>query len=184
MKKSLSLLVAIAMVFSMFASVAAAATSEAGKKLEGYGVIKGNQNGDLLEDENWLRQDVAVLISRLAGKEDEAKATAKTHTFTDVRGTFYNGYISWAKDNNFMQGNSATNFGFDNQITYKEFATVILRALAVDTSDYSKIGELAVKAGIIGSDLNIDEKAKRGVTYDIVVTALDKDVAGTGKKIG
>ncbi len=184
MKKSLSLLVAIAMVFSMFASVAAAATSEAGKKLEGYGVIKGNQNGDLLEDENWLRQDVAVLISRLAGKEDEAKATAKTHTFTDVRGTFYNGYISWAKDNNFMQGNSATNFGFDNQITYKEFATVILRALAVDTSDYSKIGELAVKAGIIGSDLNIDEKAKRGVTYDIVVTALDKDVAGTGKKLG
>ncbi|MBJ6361912.1 S-layer homology domain-containing protein [Paenibacillus sp. GCM10012307] len=184
MKKSLSLLVAIAMVFSMFASVAAAAASEAGKKLEGYGVIKGNQNGDLLEDENWLRQDVAVLISRLAGKEEEAKATAKTHTFADVRGTFYNGYISWAKENGFMQGNSATNFGFDSEITYKEFATVILRALGVDTTDYSKIGELAVKAGIIGSDLNIDDKAKRGVTYDIIVTSLDVEVAGTGKVLG
>lgn len=185
MKKSLSLLVAIAMVFSMFASVAAAA-SESGTKLQGLGVIKGNQNGDLLEDANWLRQDVAVLMSRLAGKETEAKETAKSHTFADVRGTFYDGYISWAKENNFMQGNSATNFGFDNEITYKEFATVILRALGVDTSDYSKIGELAVAAGIIDDKLDLDAKAVRGVTYDIITTALDKEVDGQklGTKLG
>ncbi|WP_270166258.1 S-layer homology domain-containing protein [Paenibacillus sp. SYP-B4298] len=185
MKKSLSLLVAIAMVFSMFSAVAAAA-SESGTKLQGLGVIKGNQNGDLLEDANWLRQDVAVLMSRLAGKETEAKETVKSHTFTDVRGTFYDGYISWAKENNFMQGNSATNFGFDNEITYKEFATVILRALGVDTSDYSKIGELAIAAGIIDDKLNLDEKAVRGVTYDIITTALDKEVDGQklGTKLG
>ena len=184
MKKSLSLLVAIALVFSMFSSVAFAATTSAGQKLQDLGIIKGDQKGNLLEDQNWKRQDVAVLLSRLMGKETEAKNTAKSHTYADVRGTYYDGYLSWARENGYMQGHSATKFGFDDPITLKEFATVILRVLGYDTSDYSKIEELAVEVGLVEEGTDFSADAKRGETYDIIVIALDTEVAGTGKKLG
>ncbi|XEC95356.1 S-layer homology domain-containing protein [Paenibacillus tarimensis] len=186
MKKSLSLLVAIAMVFSMFASMASAATTaaDAGKYLQGLGVIKGDQNGDLMEDATWKRQDLAVLISRLMGKEAEAKATAKSHTYTDVRGSYYDGFLSWAKEESLMQGHSDTRFGFDEELTYQQFATVVLRALGVDTSDYAKVPELAVEAGIVAEGLDFSAKAKRGDTYVVIVTALGTEVAGQGKTLG
>ncbi len=184
MKKSLSLLVAIALVFSMFSSVAFAATTSAGQKLQDLGIIKGDQKGNLLEDQNWKRQDVAVLLSRLMGKEPEAKNTAKSHTYADVRGTYYDGYLSWARENGYMQGHSATKFGFDDPITLKEFATVILRVLGYDTSDYTKIEELAVEVGLVEEGTDFSADAKRGETYDIIVIALDTEVAGTGKKLG
>ena len=50
MKKGLSLLVAFALVFSLFQSVAFAATtpSEAGQKLKSLGIILGDQDGNLM----------------------------------------------------------------------------------------------------------------------------------------
>ncbi|MBD2845853.1 S-layer homology domain-containing protein [Paenibacillus sp. IB182496] len=183
MKKSLSLLVAIAMVISMFASVASAATA-AGTKLEGLGIIKGDQNGNLLEDSTWKRQDVAVLLSRLLGVEMEAQQTAKSHTYADVRGTYYDGFLSWAKEEGLMEGHSATRFGFDEALTYQQFAAVVLRALGVDTSDYAAVPELAVEAGLVAEGTDFAAPALRGATYEVIVTALDTVVEGTGQMLG
>ncbi|GGF91634.1 hypothetical protein [Paenibacillus abyssi] len=186
MKKSLSLLVAIAMVFSMFASVASAATSPAGAKLQELGIIQGDQKGDLMEGATWKRQDLAVLLSRLLGVEAEAKATAKSHTYTDVRGSFYDGFLSWAKAEGYMEGHSATRFGFDQELTYQQFAAVVLRALGVDTTgaNYANVKELAVEAGIVTADVDFAAPALRGATYASVVVALDTEVAGSGQKLG
>jgi len=187
MKKGLSLLVAFALVFSLFQSVAFAATtpSEAGQKLKSLGIILGDQDGNLMEDAEWKRQDVAVLLSRLMGQEDEAKNTPKSHTYADVRGTYYDGYLSWARENGYMIGHSDTEFGFDDPITVKEFLTVILRALGYDP-DFSsgEVEELAVELGLVEEGTDFNANAKRGDTYVIIVTALDTEVAGTGKKLG
>ncbi len=188
MKKSLSLLVAIAMVFSMFASVAAAATtaSDAGAKLQELKVIKGDQSGDLMEDATWKRQDLAVLLSRLLGKEAEAEKAAKAHTYADVPAGYYDGFLSWALENKFMEGNSATSFGFGDTLTNQQFYAVVLRALGVDTTgdNYAKTLELAVAAGIVAEGVDAKADAKRGDTYVAIVTALDTEVAGQGKKLG
>jgi len=195
MKKGLSLLVAFALVFSLFSSVAFAATtpSEAGQKLKSLGIIKGDQNGDLMLDENWKRQDVAVLLARLLGQEDEAYNWPKTHTYADVRsdnsradGTgYYDGFLSWARENGYMIGHSDTEFGFDDPITVKEFLTVILRALGYDP-DFSsgEVEKLAVELGLVEEGTDFSAVATRGDTFVIIVTALDTEVAGTGQKLG
>lgn len=184
MKKGLSLILAIAMVFSMFASVAfaAEAPADAGKYLQELKVIKGDANGDLMADADWTRQDVAVILSRLLGKEDVAKATAKAHTFADVKDSFYDGYLSWALANGYMKGHSATEFGFGESITNQQFAAVVLRALGVD--NYDKAIELAVEKGILPAGVKADANAKRGETYTAIVAALNVEVGTTGKKLG
>jgi trimeric autotransporter adhesin len=188
MKKSLSLLVAIAMVFSMFASVAAAATtaSDAGAKLQQLKVIKGDQSGDLMENATWKRQDLAVLLSRLLGKEAEAEKAAKAHTYADVPAGYYDGFLSWALANKYMEGNSATSFGFGDTLTNQQFYAVVLRALGVDTTgdNYAKTLELAVAAGIVAEGVDAKADAKRGDTYVAIITALDTEVAGKGQKLG
>ncbi|MCR8660487.1 Ig-like domain-containing protein [Paenibacillus endoradicis] len=181
MKKSLSLLVAIAMVFSMFATLVSAAEKTAGEKLEAYGIIKGTSEG-LSEDAEWKRQDVTVLISRLLGVEAKAAATANTHGFTDVDSKFYNGYISWAKAEGYFLGETATVFGVGNSITNQEFAAVLLRVLGLKDVPYAEAFEKAVELKLVSADLVKTDKAIRGNIYTALVTALDYEI--DGKKLG
>jgi hypothetical protein len=186
MKKSLSLLLAIALVFGMFYSVAAAATTaptpaEAGKQLQDYKIIEGS-NGDLMVDSTWLRQDIAVLLSRLLGVEATAKAHAKTHTFADVKGTFYDGYLSWAKEEGYIIGNSPTKFGFGDKLTNQQFAAIVLRVFGID--DYANAVEKAIGYGILPAGANATDPAKRGDTFVGIVAALNTEVPGLGITLG
>ncbi|WP_130615475.1 hypothetical protein [Cohnella abietis] len=186
MKKSLSLLLTFALVISLFANMASAAETpaSAGKYLQEAGIIKGTATGDLLSGSTWKRQDLAVLLSRLLNVEKEAQATKKSHTYKDVTGTFYDGYLSWAKEKNYLEGSSATKFGFNGTLSNQEFAAVVLRALGVETTGdkYASVPELAVKAGILPEGTDWKAAAKRGDTYVALVAALHTEVAGSGGK--
>ncbi|CAM3695327.1 hypothetical protein COLU111180_03460 [Cohnella lubricantis] len=190
MKKSLSLLLAIVMVFGVFASMASAATpstpADAGTYLKDLGIVKGDQNGDLMADANWKRQDVAVLLSRLFGKEAAAQAHAKTHTFADVPAGYYDGFLSWAQEEKLIEGNSPTSFGWGTNITNQQFAAVVLRALGVDTlgDNYANVPTLAVEKGLLPEGTDFSAAATRGSTYSVIVTALNTVVEGQGKKLG
>jgi len=183
MKKSLSLLVAIAMVFSMFATVVSAAEEPtAGEYLNELGVILGNQDGDLKEDQTWKRQDIVVLLSRLFGAEDEAKGAAKTHKFTDVTDKNYDGYISWAVEEGLVKGKSATVFGFGDELENRDFYLLVLRALGQEV-DYDKVGEAAVEAGLAPEDTDFDAIPLRGETYTAIVAALKTPVGENGETL-
>lgn len=186
MKKSLSLLVAIAMVFSMFATLVSADGKTAGQKLQETGLITGTSAG-LDEDKEWLRQDVTVLISRLLNKEEEAKAHENTHGFEDLDSKFYNGFVSWAKETGLFIGKSATKFGVGESITNQEYATVLLRVFnqlqgVTEDVDYSTAYETAVELGLISKDLDPKANAVRGDIYESLVLALDYKI--NGKKVG
>src|SRR5690606_34530667 len=182
MKKSLSLLVAIAMVFSMFATVVSADGKAAGQKLQDLGVIKGTSAG-LDEDKEWLRQDVTVLVARLLGAEEEAKAHANTHGFEDLDSKFYNGFVSWAKEEGYFTGETTTRFGVNNPITNQQFAAVLLRVLGADKEvAYADVFEKAVELGLVSEDLDKTANAIRGDIYSSLVTALDYKI--DGKKLG
>lgn len=191
MKKSLSILLILALVISIFSAISFAATSQSGLELKGYGLIKGDIKGDLMESTKWKRQDVVVILSRLLGKESEAKAYQNTHKFTDVKNSFYNSYISWAKDQNLFTGKSATLFGFNDDITYQEFIAVIIRALGyTGTSEvaYSAVGVKATELGLIANSIDIKLPANRGVYFDILLKAInvkntDGIVFGTALKL-
>jgi len=183
MKKSLSLLVAIAMVFSMFATVVSAAEEPtAGEYLNELGVILGNQDGDLKEDQTWKRQDIVVLLSRLFGAEDDAKGAEKTHEFKDVTDKNYDGYISWAVEEGLVKGKSATVFGFGDELENRDFYLLVLRALGQEV-DYDKVGEAAVEAGLAPEDTDFDDIPLRGETYTAIVAALKTVVGENGETL-
>jgi len=185
MKKSLSLLLAIALVFGMFANLASAAEMTVGEKLQAAGIIKGTGAG-LDEDKLWDREDVTVIISRLLDAEAEAKATEKNHTFADVSNPFYDGYITWAQENGYFNGKSETKFGFDQPIKVKEFAAVMLRVLGVD-ADYSEVEELAVEFGLVEEGADFANPAKRGYFFTVLDNTLlveDEDGVTLGAALG
>jgi len=184
MKKSLSLLVAIAMVFSMFAAVASAAEKQtAGEYLQEIGVIKGNLEGNLNEDKEWKREDLTVLLSRLLGVEKAASEHANTHGFTDVTNSFYDGFISWAKKEGLMIGKTETTFGYNAPLTNQHFAAVVLRALKIE-AEYNDVPKVAVEKKLVAEGTDFTANALRGATYEVIVTALNTEVTGTGKKLG
>jgi hypothetical protein len=189
MKKKLAAFVlSSSMVLSLAVPAFAAATNsdptkEPGAYLKEIGVIKGDQNGDLLEDSNWKRQDVTVLLSTLLKQKEEAKATANTHGFTDVRGTNYDGFISWAKENKYMVGLSATEFGFDAEITYHDFAAIVLRALGFQVA-YADVPTAAVEAKILPEGTDFSAKATRGDSYKVIVGALNTVIPGSSQTLG
>lgn len=177
MKKSLSLLVAIAMVFSMFATVVSAAEEQqqsAGEYLNELGVILGNGD-DLKEDQTWKRQDVVVLLSRLFGAEEEAKDAEKTHAFKDVTDKNYDGYISWAVEEGLVLGKSATVFGFGDELENRDFYALVLRALGQDV-EYADVDEVATEAGLAPDGTDFDAVPLRGATYTAIVGALKTEV--------
>jgi hypothetical protein len=190
MKKSFSLILAIALVFSMVTPMAFAAEKSAGEYLAEIGVIKGSLSGDLMENETWKRQDVTVILSRLLGAEDEAQKTAKSHTFADVTDPYYDGYISWGKENGYFQGHSEVRFGYNEEITMYDFLAVMLRALGVDTTgdNYANVPQLAVEYGLIDSaDQDLSVAATRGEYYVVIVTTLNAEVEDgvtLGEKLG
>jgi hypothetical protein len=179
MKKSLSILLAIAMVFTMFAGVALADTASDRASLMAADVIKGNLAGDTMDDDNWKRQDVAVILSRLFGMEQEAEAMEKDHHYTDVKNpAFYDGYLTWALNEGLMQGTSEVNFGYDRDITAQEFATVIIRALAggIEPDDYDTAVAVAIQLGILAEGTQNGDILTRGQTYTPLVNALNIEI--------
>src|SRR5690606_14005317 len=113
-------------------------------------------------------------------------AADKTHTYADVPAGFYDGYLSWAKEEAYMEGHSGTQFGFSETLSNQQFYAVVLRALGIDTTgdNYAKTMELAVEVGIVAEGTDPAADAKRGATYVAVVAALDTVVEGTNETLG
>lgn len=178
MKKRLSLLLAIAMVFSMFSSMAFANTSSDGQTLQELGILKGNSDGDLMEDADWTKENLMVLLSRLYGAEADAEATEKAHTFTDVTDPYYDGFITWAVEQGLITGVNETTFGYGSTVDKLTFYAIILRVLGYDTTgeNFNNAGEMAIEAGLAAEGTDFSETATRGETYSSVVKALYTEV--------
>jgi len=184
MKKSLSLLLAFALVFSMFSSLAFAADSTSvADKLVNAGIIKGTKSGDLKENETWKRQDVTVIIARLLGKEAEAQNTAKNHSFADVKDLYYDGFITYAYENGYFTGHSDIRFGYGEDITVKQFVAVMLRVLGYDV-EWDEVEEVAVEVGLAPANTDFNKAATRGEYFVIIDSTLQTEVAEGGQTLG
>jgi adhesin/invasin len=190
MKKTLSLLLAVALVLSLFASVGSVASAaSAGQQLKDLGVIKGDTSGSLNETSTWDKQDLAVLISRLVGEEEIAAATPAEYGFNDIEDDYYDGYITWALQKGYITGNSERDFGFNEPVSYKVLNAVILRVLGYDTTgaNYDTTEDLAVQLGL-SEATDFDAPAVRGIAYGSILAALNTVVKGgtltLGQKLG
>ncbi|MUT65036.1 Ig domain-containing protein [Paenibacillus sp. NEAU-GSW1] len=179
MKKSLSFLVAIALVFSMFTSAAFAAdttktTEQKYNELVTAGVFNGFPDGQAHLDQTMTRAEAAKIIAILAGYK--AGVTSPDAGFTDVvAGNWAKPYIDYAANLGIIQGVGNGIFDFNAQVTIQELAKLAveaLKALKVNVpageavtgtvSDWAKdYVAAAVKAGLIPAQADYTVPASR-----------------------
>ena len=190
MKKTLSLLLVLAMVLTSFTAVFAAGETEKtpGEILQEIGVLKGNAEGDLMLEKEVSRQDMIVLLSRLLGQEDEAKAFTGETTFKDIEDPYYVPYIAWAQANELTNGvaEGGEAFGFGRSVTQQEVLAFLLRALGYgfDEVEFENVAAKAAELKLIDdakADLTV--ASTREVLAELSLKALKTKVKDSDKTL-
>jgi len=137
MKKSLSLLLAITMVFSMFASVAFAQEQQAQEaldtmakfeKLKELGIMQGHADGSAGLDENMTRAQAAVVIVTLFGLDISNLPAAAT--FSDVLTDHWaSPYVEAAAAAGIINGRGNGTFDPNGNVTLQELAVLLVLGL-------------------------------------------------------
>lgn len=118
------------------ASAFAANYTNCADSLHEMGLFQGTQNGYDL-DRTPTRAEAAVMLVRLLGKEDEAKALTYTAPFTDLKG-WEKPYVQYLYSNGLANGTNRTTFNPTGKCTAQMYAMFLLRALGYsDTADFS-----------------------------------------------
>lgn len=118
------------------ASAFAANYTNCADSLHEMGLFQGTQNGYDL-DRTPTRAEAAVMLVRLLGKEDEAKALTYTAPFTDLKG-WEKPYVQYLYSNGLANGTNRTTFNPTGKCTAQMYAVFLLRALGYsDTTDFS-----------------------------------------------
>ncbi len=118
------------------ASAFAANYTNCADSLHEMGLFQGTQNGYDL-DRTPTRAEAAVMLVRLLGKEDEAKALTYTAPFTDLKG-WEKPYVQYLYSNGLANGTNRTTFHPTGKCTAQMYAVFLLRALGYsDTADFS-----------------------------------------------
>lgn len=174
------ILVFILLMSSLTPAIAEHIDNEVGNILKNLGVLKGDKDtGDLMLDDNFKRQDMVVMISRLYKEEEKAKNYVGTNIFKDLNKNrkFYIPYITWAKDEGLIEGMEKDKFGFNGYVTVQQFQTVLLRALGYgeEAKDWELVPEYAKSLGIMKDlDLNPSDKLPRGKMAQMVLNTLNE----------
>jgi hypothetical protein len=102
------------------------------------GYVRGYNDSNVFgPNDNIKRQDVVVILARMAGVEsdDEDHSSSDgsyTTTFTDVDSSaYYAKAVAWAQKAGIVTGTSATTFEPGRDVTRQEFATMLARYAAL-----------------------------------------------------
>lgn len=176
MKRILSLVLAMVMVLGTFsASFAAETTVEktAIEILNELEVILGDERG-LRPNDPLAREEAVVMIARLKGAIEEAQKWETAPTWTDVP-NHYKSILGWGQEDKTFEGHSATNFGFGEAMTAKQYAVVLLKILGYSDVTWDKVEEMAKDVMKLE---NLDAKFTRGSMADMTLVALLTNVKG------
>ena len=97
------------------------------EKLWNLGLFLGS-NGSFDLDKPMTRAEAAVMVTRLLGKEDEAKQNVKPIPFADVP-AWSKPYVSYLYSNGITYGISDKAYGNDDPVSAAQYITFVLRVL-------------------------------------------------------
>lgn len=177
MKKMLSLVLSLVMIFSMLSFPVSANNlhEETGEFLKTLGIIKGDENGNLNSMNNLTREEAISILVRMLGKSEEAKLTGGESGFKDVPKTHWAANdIAYARNNGLTSGIGDGEFGIKRKVTTKEIASFMLRSLS-HTADWGKedIMEKSRSLGLL-TDVSAQENSYviRGEVFVIMKNTL------------
>ncbi|MBQ5887095.1 MAG: S-layer homology domain-containing protein [Clostridia bacterium] len=192
MKKILSLVLAMLMIFSMVPAVFAAETSESDYQaaieyLKAIELYKGTTDGDAA-DELVERYQMALFTARMVtGRVDKAywETDANDSDFTDLEALNAEalGGVCYAAQQGIVNGIGGNEFApFDN-VTYRDAIVMIVRALGFNYPDsgypwsyVNKARELGVLDGITG--VSYTAEVKREVIAQLLYNAINAEIKG------
>lgn len=141
MKRFLTILFATLLLSAVLCvSVSASSFDGAAEELSAIGIFKGSASGFQL-DQAPTRSQAAIMLVRLYGAEEEAKAAYAAGNikcpFADV-GETAAPYVAWLVEKGVANGVSADSFGAANPCTGKAYTIFLLRALGYkDGEDFT-----------------------------------------------
>ena len=132
MKRFLTLLfTALLLTAALCVSASASDFDSAAEDLSAIGLFRGTDKGFDL-DRAPTRSEAAIMLVRLYGAEDAAKAAYDageiSHPFTDVS-DFTSPYVAWLYTNGITNGFTATTYASQRPCTAQNYAAFLLRAL-------------------------------------------------------
>ena len=141
LKKLISVIIAVIMLVSSFATVAAAdyadvestnSYAKAIKVLSGLGIAQGDDEGNFNPQNDVKRSEMVAFVCRAMGEEDIATASS-SNAFTDVAANHWAaGYIAWGVNRGIINGMGDGTFAPDASVTYQDAVVMIMRALGYD----------------------------------------------------
>lgn len=196
MRKTLSIVLSLLMVLSIFAPVFAeeevtAQTIEKNEEfiefLKEQKIIEGDKSGNLMLDKDIDRASFAAILVRADGKDAVAKSVATLPSkFADMNAAHWaNGYATVAHDNLWMKGNPAGEFMPGKAISYAEIATTLVRFLGEEkdgmvypTSYIAKATELGLFEGTEEIAGEYTKNAVRRNVFMMLYNALSREDFG------
>lgn len=151
------------------------------KRLEALGLVTGYGNGDYGVERTITRAEFATLVVRARGLEQGAKLAQFSNTYTDVRSTdWFAGFVNVASGEEIVKGFPDKSFKPQNQVTYAEAVTMIVRALGYEpavkgvwpNSMISKASELNIARSITTPN----NAATRGDIFKMLDNSLRVDL--------
>ena len=135
MKRILTILAATLLLTAAMAGTASASSYDSvAEELSAIGVFRGTAGGFEL-DRAPTRSEAAIMLVRLYGAEDEAKAAYEageiSMPFTDVSETAAPS-VAWLYSQGITNGTSATTFGASSPCSAKMYCAFLLRALGYE----------------------------------------------------
>ena len=186
-KRFLSLMLASLMIFSMFVISGGAKETEAdytdaAHHLAAIGILKGDENGNLMLNENVTRYQAALFfVQAITGKTDPSVWNAdKSAIFSDV--PEYGTAIDYLAGLGLIIGRGDGTYGYHDNITYQDMLTLAVRTLGYETENmsypYGYILE-AQKLGLTDNIENVNFKSylNRGETAQLVWDMLGTEIA-------
>lgn len=143
----------------------------AGEKLKHYGFISGGTGGDLMEDSEFSREQLAKILAELSGKADEAAAFKGNVSFKDAKdiGKWALPYVAYAAEQGWLKGNEKNEFLPKEAVTGKALLTAMLRVLKYETK-WETVVEDAAEVGFTAPEGDLT----RGRAFETIWTVVSE----------
>lgn len=183
-KLTILLLIAFLSISLLSGSNAFAQSISPPEILKELGILKGNNEGELMLSSYLKRQDMLVLISRLYREENKATTYLLPAEFNDLdeSNTYYHGFVQWAVDKNLIIGMDDENFGFGRNVKVRDFQVLLLRVLDYkeESGLYESVPEISKKLGIMKNiNINPDGFLRRQSMAEMTLNALKLNKKGS-----
>ena len=188
LKKMLSVILVFALVFSMGIGAFAfedvkdgTKVSEAVGILSNLGIIEGFEDGTFRPEDTVTRAQMAAIICRTLGYEEQAEGSVGSTAFVDVPSSHWSsGYINIAQSLGIINGYGYGYFGPEDKVTYEQAVKMLVVALGYELDAQAKGGwptgymAVASREGITkSSNGSVGAPAVRGTIAVLVYNSLE-----------